>query len=47
MNDKKPYMNRSLLIILLSITIVNVCNAQIAKEYTTWNPAKDSLRVLE
>lgn len=47
MNDKKLYMNRSLLIILLSITIVNVCNAQIVKEYTTWNPAKDALQVLE
>jgi lysophospholipase L1-like esterase len=40
-------MNRSLLVIVLLISIVNISSAQIIKEYTTWNPEKDSLQVLE
>jgi lysophospholipase L1-like esterase len=47
MKYKNVYMNRILLLIFFSLSIVNFCTAQIIKEYTTWNPAKDSLQVLE
>jgi lysophospholipase L1-like esterase len=47
MKYKNVYMNRILLLIFFILSIVNFSTAQIIKEYTTWNPAKDSLQVLE
>ena len=47
MNYKKQHMNRTLILLILIISIVNICTAQNIKEYTTWNPAKDSLQVLQ
>lgn len=47
MKYKNEPMKRFLLFILFSISIVNICTAQNKKEYTTWNPANDSMRVLE
>ena len=47
MKYKNLTMKYSLLLILFSISVVTIGTAQNKKEYTTWNPAKDSMRVLE